>query len=168
MRPTQEQLAAHVDDGMSESQIGRLYGVNRNTVHTWKRYCPKRIAGPPRPTADLVAVGCTLGLSERDMAKMFGVTRNTIYDIRKRMGIPAAGKPQHQLAGRTWRNGKGQGKAQRPDEQWGMVRLLEDETVWAGLLAGARYHDAVATDGGAIRLLPSASLTAHSSLAWAG
>lgn len=48
------------------------------------------------------------------------------------------------------------------------VRLLEDETVWFGMLAGEKYQDAVTDDGGRFHLLPSVALTGESSMAWAG
>ena len=50
----------------------------------------------------------------------------------------------------------------------GRVKVLPDETVWFGLLGGARYqdHPAAVAPEPPLRMLPAASLTAHSSLAW--
>ena len=48
------------------------------------------------------------------------------------------------------------------------MRLLEDETVWAGLLAGAQYEpeggDIDPGDGGPLRRLPVEGATAQSSM----
>lgn len=159
MIPTTTELNVHLSHGLSERAIGEIYGVSRNIVHSWLYY--ERKHRRTIPTAELIATGLTLGLTERQIGMAIDVARTTIQGMRRKFGIAPTRPGRRRLKPAP----TGNPKPHRPEEQPYRVILLDDESVWAKCLAGKRYQDTPTTDGGIMRRLPAASLTADSSMA---